>query len=100
VSEWIKRLLKAAIVESVRSPHVPYASLMARTRQTPTPRHEEVIRKFDLKDPTPKHTLKAFPGAFSGMKIVSYLYAAFQQFMPGADVGIDLSKEYAAVKGG
>jgi hypothetical protein len=55
---------------------------------------------LDLKDPTPKHTLKAFPGAFSGMKIVSYLYAAFQQFMPGADVGIDLSKEYAAVKGG
>jgi hypothetical protein len=44
--------------------------------------------------------LKAFPGAFSGMKIVSYMYAAFQQFMPGVDVGIDLSKEYAAVKGG
>ena len=37
---------------------------------------------LDLKDPTPKHTLKAFPGAFSGMKIVSYMYAAFQQFMP------------------
>lgn len=55
---------------------------------------------LDLKDPTPKHTLKAFPGAFSGMKIVSYMYAAFQQFMPGVDVGIDLSKEYAAVKGG
>jgi hypothetical protein len=55
---------------------------------------------LDLKDPTPKHTLKAFPGAFSGMKIVSYMVAAFQQFMPGADVGIDLSKEYAAVKGG
>ena len=54
---------------------------------------------LDLKDPTPKHTLKAFPGAFSGMKIVSYMYAAFQQFMPDADVGIDLSKEYAAVKG-
>jgi hypothetical protein len=34
------------------------------------------------------------------MKIVSYMYAAFQQFMPGVDVGIDLSKEYAAVKGG
>jgi Flp pilus assembly protein TadD len=54
---------------------------------------------LDLKDPTPKHTLKSFPGVFSGMKIVSYMYAAFQQFMPGADVGIDLSKEYAAVKG-
>lgn len=34
------------------------------------------------------------------MKIVSYMVAAFQQFMPGVDVGIDLSKEYAAVKGG
>jgi hypothetical protein len=33
------------------------------------------------------------------MKIVSYMYAAFQQFMPAADVGIDLSREYAAVKG-
>jgi Flp pilus assembly protein TadD len=52
---------------------------------------------LDLKDPTPKHKLKSFPGAFSGMKIVSYMYAAFQQFMPGADLGIDLSKEYAAV---
>ena len=55
---------------------------------------------LDLEDPTPKHTVKAFPGAFSGMKIVSYMYAAFQQFMPGVDVGIDLSKENAAVKGG
>lgn len=54
---------------------------------------------LDLNDPTPKHTFKAFPGAFSGMKIVSYMYAAFQQFMPVADVGIDLSKEYAAVTG-
>lgn len=55
---------------------------------------------LDLKDPTPKHSLKSFPGVFSGMKIVSYMYAAFQQFMPGVDVGIDLSREYAAVKGG
>jgi tetratricopeptide (TPR) repeat protein len=54
---------------------------------------------LDLKDPTPKHSLKSFPGVFSGMKIVSYMYAAFQQFMPGADVGIDLSREYAAVTG-
>jgi tetratricopeptide (TPR) repeat protein len=58
-----------------------------------------VQQGLDLRDPTPKHTLKAFSGAFSGMKIVSYMYAAFQQVMPDADVGIDLSKEYAAVKG-
>ena len=30
------------------------------------------------------------------MKIVSYMCAAFQQFMHGVDVGIDLSKEYPA----
>lgn len=53
---------------------------------------------LDLKDPTPKYRLKSFHGTFSGMKIVSYMYAAFQQFMPGVDVGIDLSKKYAAVK--
>jgi hypothetical protein len=57
-------------------------------------------RNLDLNDVTPKHRLKSFPGTFSGMKIVSYIYAAFQQFMPGVDVGIDLPKEYAAVKYG
>ncbi len=55
---------------------------------------------LDLKDPTPKHTLKNLTGTFSGMKIVSYMYAAFQQFMPDEDVGIDLSKEYAVASGG
>lgn len=54
---------------------------------------------LDLKGATPKYTLKTLPGAFSGMKIVSYMYAAFQQFMSGADVGIDLSREYVVVKG-
>lgn len=44
---------------------------------------------LDLKDPTPGHTLKAFPIAFRGMKIVSYMYAAFQQFMPGVEVDIE-----------
>jgi hypothetical protein len=34
------------------------------------------------------------------MKIVGYRYAAFLQFMPGAEVGIDLSREDAAVKRG
>jgi hypothetical protein len=53
---------------------------------------------LDLKDPTPKHTLKSFPRVFRGMKIVGYRYAAFQQFMLGAEVGIDLSREDAAVK--
>lgn len=34
------------------------------------------------------------------MEIFSCMYAALQPFMADADVGIDLSKESAAVKGG
>jgi len=54
---------------------------------------------LDLKVATPKHRLKSFPNAISGMKIVSYICAAFHQVIPDADVGIDLSKKYVAVKG-
>lgn len=55
----------------------------------------EVYEKLELWDDAGA----AFPDAYSGMKIVNYMYAAFLQFMPGADVGIDLLKEYAAMKG-
>jgi len=61
---------------------------------------KEGERNRDLNDATPKHCLKSFPCTFSGIKIVSYMYAAFQQFIPGVDVGIDHSKEHAAVKDG
>ena len=54
---------------------------------------------LDLKDPTPKHTLKAFPGALIGMKIVSDMVTVFQQFMPALSSGIELSKECAVVVG-
>jgi hypothetical protein len=54
---------------------------------------------LNLKDPTPKHTLKAFPGALIGMKIVSDMVTVFQQFMPALSSGIELSKECAVVVG-
>ena len=31
------------------------------------------------------------------MRIVRYVYATFQEFIPGVDVGIDRAKENAAV---
>jgi tetratricopeptide (TPR) repeat protein len=40
------------------------------------------------------YQLKALPGEYPALQLISMMYAAFQQFAPGTDVGIDLSKEY------
>ena len=53
------------------------------------------MRGLDINDPSQKYTLKSLPGDFSGMHLVSLMYAAFQRVAPGTDVGIDLSREYA-----
>ena len=53
------------------------------------------MRGLDINDPAKKYTLKTLPGDFSGLHLVSMMYAAFQKTAPGTDVGIDLSREYA-----
>lgn len=53
------------------------------------------MKGFDINDPATKYTLKSLPGDFSGLHLVSIMYAAFAQISPGTDVGIDLSNEYA-----
>ena len=54
---------------------------------------------FSINDPSKKYTLKGLAGEFTGLQLVSIMYAAFQQFAPGQDVGIDLSEEYAFAVG-
>lgn len=54
---------------------------------------------LNLKDSETTYELETLPGKFTAMRIVSSMYAVFQQIMPGADVGIDLSKEYQLAKG-
>jgi len=49
---------------------------------------------LNINDPTKKYQIKSLVGEFSGSNLVSIMYAAFQQFAPGENVGIDLSKEY------
>jgi Tfp pilus assembly protein PilF len=51
---------------------------------------------LDIHDPDPKYSLKTLPGKFSGMHLVSIMYAAFKQIDPTADSGIDLQREYVA----
>ena len=49
---------------------------------------------LNINDPTKKHQIKAWTGDYSGLHLISIMYAAFQQFAPDTDIGIDLSKEY------
>jgi len=53
-------------------------------------------RGLDINDPDSRYTLKSLPGDFSGLHLVSIMYAAFQQFAPGENIGLDFSKEYEA----
>jgi tetratricopeptide (TPR) repeat protein len=51
---------------------------------------------LDINDPEQKYTLKTLPGSFSGMHLVSIMYAAFKQIDPSMDSGVDLQVEYDA----
>lgn len=51
---------------------------------------------LDINDPAPRYQLRHLPGEFSGLQLVSMMYAGFQQVAPGTDVGIDLAREYEA----
>jgi hypothetical protein len=56
------------------------------------------MKGLDINDPARKYRLRSLPGEFSGLHLVSLMYAAFQEIAPGTDVGINLSGEYTAAK--
>jgi tetratricopeptide (TPR) repeat protein len=49
---------------------------------------------LDINDPAKKYRIQSWSGEFTGLHVISAMYAAFQQFAPDTDIGIDLSKEY------
>jgi tetratricopeptide (TPR) repeat protein len=51
---------------------------------------------FDMKDEETKYRLENLAGDFTGLELVSIMYAAFEQFAPGTDLGVDFSREYRA----
>ena len=53
-------------------------------------------RGLDINDPDQKYSLRTLPGEFSGLHLCSIMYAAFKQFAPNENVGIDFAKEYEA----
>lgn len=49
---------------------------------------------LDINNPEKKYTLGLLPGEFTGLELVCIMYAGFQRFQPGMNMGIDLSQEY------
>ena len=49
---------------------------------------------LNINDPAKKHQLTTWPGEYSSLQVISIMCAAFQQFAPSTDHGIDLSREY------
>lgn len=54
---------------------------------------------LNINDPTKKYQIKTWTGEYTGLHLISIMYAAFQQFAPDTDIGIDLSKEYQLALG-
>lgn len=52
------------------------------------------IKGLNINDSTKKYQLQKWSGGYTGLQVISIMYAAFQQFAPGTDLGIDLSREY------
>ena len=57
------------------------------------------VAVLNIDDPSKKYPLQTWPGEYHGLHLISIMYAAFQQFAPGTDVGIDLSQEYRLAVG-
>ena len=51
---------------------------------------------LNVNDPEKKYQLKELPGEFTALKLVTFMYVAFQQIAPGTDIGMDFSAEYQA----
>ena len=51
---------------------------------------------LDINDPDQKYTLSTLPGKFSGMHLVSIMYAGMRAMDPDMETGIDLKVEYDA----
>ena len=52
-----------------------------------------------INTPTKRYTLSLLPGKFSGLQLLSYMHVGMRQFMPDADTGTGLDKEYLIAKG-
>ena len=57
------------------------------------------MKGMSINDPSKTYSVKSLPGEFTGLQLVATMYAAFETFAPGQDVGVDFSKEYKIAVG-
>jgi hypothetical protein len=51
---------------------------------------------LDINNPEQKYSLQSLPGQFSGLHLLSIMYAAFRQIDPAMELGMDFEAEYLA----
>lgn len=54
---------------------------------------------LDINNPDKRYQLKELSGEFTGLQLCTFMYVAFRQVAPEANVGIDFSAEYEAAVG-
>lgn len=102
-----QKAMRASVGGGLRPDVLMYmlGALQAFDKMTPKQVRElgfEIAMKgqsgLDINDSTQKYTLTTLPGQFSGMHLVSIMYAAFRTIDPSLDAGIDLRAEYEAAQ--
>lgn len=100
-----QRLLKARSVGGFRPDVMMYMTDALKTFKAKGPQARQAIaleiamlgrNGLDVTDTDAKYKLKSLPGQFSGLHLLSIMYAAFQQIDPSADIGADFKAEYDA----
>ncbi|KPF61695.1 hypothetical protein D621_00215 [beta proteobacterium AAP51] len=100
-----QRLLKAKSIGGFRPDVMMYISDALKTFKRLGPQGTRSLtleiamlgrNGLDVNDSTAKYKLKAVPGQFSGLQLLSIMYAAFQTIDPSADIGANFKAEYDA----
>lgn len=51
-------------------------------------------RGLEVNNPDSRYTLRSLPGDYSGLHLMSLMYAGFKQLAPDKDISFDLAEEY------
>ena len=56
------------------------------------------LKGLDINNPSKTYSVKSMPGEFTGLQLVSYLYAGLKFIGLDDDIGLDLSQEFAVAQ--
>jgi hypothetical protein len=95
-----QRTLRAGAVGGLRMDAVFYMASALQRFEDMTPEQVQQVgcegALLGLDKAESEVAVRTLPGEFSALNVVAIMVAAFQQFAPGTDLGIDLAREYEA----